>query len=61
MPVEFLWRWLKYDRLCNFPARDAAHLNEAVLRELDGIRQDQNLLRGFFHDSELPLPRALLS
>jgi transposase len=61
MPLEFLWRWLKYDRLCNFPPRDAAHLNAVVLRELDPIRQDQQLLQSFFHQSDLPLPRALLS
>jgi DDE superfamily endonuclease len=61
MPVEFLWRWLKYDRLCNFAPWDALHLNGAVVRELDPIREDQQLLRGFFHQSDLPLPRALLS
>jgi DDE superfamily endonuclease len=61
MPVEFLWRWLKYDRLCNFAPRDVHHLNEAVVRELDAIRDDQELLRAFFHLSDLPIPRALLS
>ena len=61
MPVEFLWRWLKYDRLCNFAPRDALHLNEAVVSELEPIREDQELLRSFFHQSDLPLPRALLS
>ncbi len=61
MPVEFLWRWLKYGRLCNFAPRDAHHLNEVVVRELDAIRDDQELLRAFFHLSDLPLPRALLS
>jgi hypothetical protein len=61
MPVEFLWRWLKYDRLCNFAARDAAHLSDVVLRELDGVRQEQQMPRSFFHNWELPLPRALLS
>lgn len=61
MPVEFLWRWLKYDRLCNFAPRDALHLNEVVVQELEPIREDQKLLRGFFRQSDLPLPRALLS
>ena len=61
MPVEFLWRWLKYGRLCNFPPRDADDLNEAVLRELEARREDQELLQSFFHLSKLPLPRALLS
>jgi transposase len=61
MPVEFLWRWLKYGRLCNFTPRDAHHLNEAVVRELDAIWDNQALLSSFFHQSELPLPRALLT
>lgn len=61
MPVEPLWRWLKYDRLCNFTPGDARHLNEAATRELEAVREDQELLRSFFHDSDLPLPRALLS
>jgi putative transposase len=61
MPVEFLWKWLKYGRLCNFAPRGASHLNEAVIRELEPIREDQGLLRAFFHLSDLPLPRALLS
>ena len=61
MPMEQVWAWLKYDRLCNFPPRDAHHLNEAVLRELDPIRDDQPRLRNFFHACRLPLPRALLS
>jgi hypothetical protein len=61
MPVEFLWRWLKYDRLCNFPPRDAGQLNARVVRELEAIRQDQKLLQSFFHQSKLPMPRALLT
>jgi transposase len=60
-PVEQLWTWLKYDRLCNFPPRDAHHLNEVVCRELDGAREDQERLRSFFHASDLPLPVPLLS
>jgi transposase len=55
MPVEFLWRWLKYGRLCNFAPRDAYHLNEAVVRELDAILDNQLLLSSFFHQSQLPL------
>lgn len=61
IPVEPLWRWLKYDQLCNFTPRDADHLNGAVVRELEAAREDQVLLRSFFHDSALPLPRTLLS
>jgi hypothetical protein len=61
MPVEFVWRWLKYGRLCNFTPRDAHHLNEAVVRELEAIRDNQVLLSSFFHQSDLPMPRALFS
>jgi len=61
MPVEFVWRWLKYGRLCNFTPRDAHHLNEAVIRELDAIWENHMLLASFFHQSDLPMPRALFS
>jgi transposase len=60
-PLEQVWAWLKYDRLCNFPPQDAHDLNEAVMRELDAIREDQDRLRNFFHASDLPLPRTLLT
>lgn len=60
MLVEPLWSWLKYSRLCNFAPQDAAQLNARVIRELDAIRDHQPLLRGFFHASDLPLPRTLL-
>jgi transposase len=59
MPVEFLWRWLKYGRLCNFAPQDAHHLNEAVVRELDAIWDNWVLLASFFRQSELPLPLTL--
>jgi hypothetical protein len=61
MPVEQLWTWLKYDRLCNFAPEDAHQLNEVVVGELEAIRDDQPRLRSFFHASDLPLPRALLT
>jgi hypothetical protein len=61
MPVEQLWTWLKYDRLCNFAPEDAHQLNEVVVEELEAIRDDQTRLRNFFHASDLPLPRALLT
>ena len=61
MPVEQLWTWLKYSRLCNFAAEDAPQLNGVVIRELEAVREDQERLRNFFHASDLPLPRALLS
>jgi len=60
-PVEQVWTWLKFGRLCNFPPQDALHLNGVVTRELDAIREDQKRLRRFFHASDLPLPLALLT
>jgi transposase len=61
MPVEQLWTWLKYSRLCNFAPEDAGQLETAILRELGVIRDDQQRLRSFFHASDLPLPRTLLT
>ena len=61
MPVEQLWTWLKYSRLCNFAPHDARQLEGVVFRELEAIQADQELLRSFFHASALPLPRTLLS
>ncbi len=60
-PVEQVWTWLKYSRLCDFAPQDAHDLNEAIIRELAPIRDDQHRLRNLFHASDLPLPRALLS
>ena len=37
------------------------HLNKAVVRELDAIRDNQVLLASLFHQSDLPLPRTLLT
>jgi len=60
MPLEQVWTWLKYDRLCNFPPQNANQLNVAIFAELNTIREDQERLQNFFHASDLPLPRALL-
>jgi transposase len=59
-PVEWVWKWLKYDRLCNFAPADAHQLEAAVIVELQSIQEDQEQLRQFFHNSDLPLPRTLL-
>lgn len=61
MPVEYLWSYLKYGRLCNFAPRDAEELNRRAVAELAALQKDQQLLRSFFHASSLPLPRTLLS
>jgi transposase len=59
-PVEWLWSWLKYSRLCNYAPRDVHELNGRVIAELATIREDQVFLRNLYHASELPLPRTLL-
>jgi putative transposase len=58
-PVEPLWSWLKYSRLCNFAPQDAIQLDGRIHAELSAIQDDQGLLRGFWHASDLPLPRPL--
>lgn len=59
-PVEPLWSWLKYGRLCNFAPHDAQELCRSVRKELDAIREDSEFLQSIWHASDLPLPRALL-
>jgi transposase len=61
MPVEQLWKCLKYGRLCNFAPRDAIDLNLRVVHEMEAIGKDQRLLHSFFHLSSLPFPGTLLS
>jgi transposase len=59
-PVEWLWSWLKWERLSNFAPHDVAELDRRVVTELASKRDDQAFLRNLFHASELPLPRTLL-
>ena len=58
-PVEWLWSWLKWERLSNFAALDVRELDARVVAELASKRDDQAFLRNLFHASELPLPRTL--
>ena len=58
-PVEPLWSWLKFSRLCNFAPQDAIELDGRVVAELSAIQDNQELLRSFWHASDLPLPRPL--
>jgi DDE superfamily endonuclease len=59
-PAEPVWSWLKWGQLSNFAPNNAIHLNERVVGELTTIQDDQEVLRGFWNASDLPLPRALL-
>jgi hypothetical protein len=60
IPAEPVWSWLKWGQLSNFAPTNAIHLNERVVGELTTIQDDQEVLRGFWNASDLPLPRALL-
>jgi transposase len=58
-PVEQLWGWLKYGRLANVVAGSLWHLEAQACAELELASQDAQLLQGFFHSSELPLPENM--
>lgn len=60
-PIEPLWSWLKYSRLCNAAPANATELDGNVKRELRPIGDDQEFLRSMWQGSDLPLPRALLT
>ena len=59
-PVEQIWSWLKFSRLCNNAPANAADLNRAIKHELRRITDDQDFLLNMWHGSDLPVPRALL-
>lgn len=59
-PVEPLWSWLKYGRLCNFAPHSGEALNQRINSELEPILRDQHLLHAIWHESDLPMPRTLL-
>ena len=59
-PVEWLWSWLKWERLSNFAPHDVNELDGRVVAALKSKLDDQEFLRNLFHASELPLPRTLL-
>jgi transposase len=60
-PVEPLWSWLKWGRFSNLAPKDATELDARVIAELAKVHENQAFLRGLFHASDLPIPRALLS
>jgi transposase len=58
-PVEPIFSWLKYGRLSNYAPANAHELNDRIHAELDDIRDDQESLFNFWHESDLPLPKPL--
>lgn len=54
-PVEWLWRWLKWDKLANFAPPSLEVLDERAGALCAQACRDQDLLRSFMIQSELPL------
>lgn len=59
-PVEQVWSWLKFSRLCNNAPANAVELNRAVEHELKPVTDDQDFLLNLWHRSGLLVPQALL-
>lgn len=59
-PVEFIWSYLKYDRLANFVPEDVLHLEHRVQVELYKLKFAPGLLKSLWLGSELPFPRGIL-
>jgi transposase len=54
-PVEYLWRWLKWDMLANFAPVNLQELDENAGKYCAQACEDKDLLRSFIAQSELPL------
>ena len=54
-PVELVWCWTKYGRLCNYAAADLKVLRERVLAELDYLYWHPYELLDFVRHTPLPL------
>jgi putative transposase len=52
-PIEQLWSWLKYGRLCNYAAEDLPSLCQAAHRELRRAQQTPSRLEAFWKACEL--------
>lgn len=60
-PVEFVWSYLKYGRICNLGAKDVHALSGILETELDRLQDNQSLLKKLWHRSGLPWPDRLLA
>jgi transposase len=54
-PTEQVWNHTKYADLANFIPEDVLHLGQTVAGSLRNTRQNQTLLRSFFHHAELKI------
>jgi putative transposase len=55
-PVEAVWSWLKWGRLCNFVPDDLDDLDDWVIEYLAELKHDHELLRALWDASDLPFP-----
>ena len=53
-PVEFLWKYLKYDLLPNFAPQDVTHLDGVLLKHLHQIKRSPDRIRSFWRSVDLP-------
>jgi transposase len=60
-PVEQVWTYLKWHRLCNYEPSDCKELEQTAATELQRVRKDPKRLRSFWDGCDLPWPRALAS
>jgi len=56
-PVEAVWSWLKWGRLCNFVPDDLNDLDGWVIDYLVELKHDPELLRALGERSDLPFPQ----
>jgi transposase len=52
-PVEQLWNWLKYTRLCNYAPLELSDLHARAQRELKNVQRNRSRMRSFWHGCEL--------
>ena len=52
-PVEQLWSWLKYSRLCNYAPHNVGELHGRAQKELNGIRRSRKRMRSFWNACDL--------
>lgn len=54
-PMELLWRWVKWDEMANFAPQSVDALEEKASEVARRAFPDQDLLRSFIMECELPL------
>jgi len=54
-PTEYVWGHTKFADLANFIPDDILHLGQSIAHSLRHTRQDQTLLRSFFHHAKLAI------